>query len=203
MNESISATLVRLVGGFVSIAVSGTNWFRSRVASDFHVPELNLRSFLSLANLPRKPSCLSVRHPAGIPVTATEARRHEVNRVAASVCFACRWIHRHAERSIGRIPGFLPRSHAVLEHVDEAIGDLLPEIPSGRLGCLGDRHLVWIRWRCHSLQLSSPAGANSDSGCSFSNPDPASSSPPTSSSDCWPEALKNVTLWTLELATGL
>src|SRR5712691_9195276 len=60
--------------------------------------------------------------------------------------------------SIGRIPWFLPRGDAVLEHVDDAIGYFLPEIPSGRPGWLGDRHSLWIRWRCHGLQLSSRAG---------------------------------------------
>src|SRR5438128_897349 len=144
MNESISATRVRLVGGFVSIAVTGTNWFRSRVASGFHLPELNLRALLSLANLPRQRSCLPVRHPAGITVSATEAHRHEVDRVATAVCFACRWIHRYVERGIGGIPRFLPRSHPVLKHFDDAIGDLLPEIPSGRLRWLADRNLAWI-----------------------------------------------------------
>src|SRR5437879_4767108 len=80
MNQSIAATGVNL--GRVSIAVIGANRFRSRIASGFHLPELNLRFLLSLANLPRLSGCLSVGHPAGISVTATEARRHEVNRVA-------------------------------------------------------------------------------------------------------------------------
>src|SRR5260370_41095425 len=51
MNESISATVIRLVGGLVSIAVIGANWFRSRVASGFHLPELHVRYFLSLSHL--------------------------------------------------------------------------------------------------------------------------------------------------------
>src|SRR4249920_1040774 len=53
MNESISPTLIRLVGGLTPIALSGTNWFRSRVTAGFHLPKLNLGSLLSLANLPR------------------------------------------------------------------------------------------------------------------------------------------------------
>jgi hypothetical protein len=67
-----------------------------------------------------------------------------VNRVAATVRFACRWIHWHVHGSIGRIPWFLPWGHAVLEHIYDAIGDLLPEIPSDRLGWLADWQLVWI-----------------------------------------------------------
>jgi hypothetical protein len=53
MNESISSILVMLIPGLVPIAVSGANWFRFCVASGFHLPEFNLRSPLSLANLPR------------------------------------------------------------------------------------------------------------------------------------------------------
>src|SRR5580693_2067506 len=119
MNQSTSATRVKLVGGLVSIAVIGANWFRSHVACVFHLPELNLGSLLSLAHLPRQGRGLSVRHPARVPVTAAEACRHEVNRVTAAVCLACRWIRRHVERCIGRIPCFLPRSHTILKHVDD------------------------------------------------------------------------------------
>jgi hypothetical protein len=55
-----------------------------------------------------------------------------------------------------------------------------------------------------ALQLSFPAAANSDSGSSFSNPDPANRSPPMSSSGLWPEALKDAVFPSaLELATGL
>src|SRR5438045_2030151 len=43
MNETIAAARVKLLGRLLSIAASGTNWFRSRVASGFHLPELNLR----------------------------------------------------------------------------------------------------------------------------------------------------------------
>src|SRR5437879_3609077 len=67
MNESVSSILVVIIRGLVSLAVSGANWFRSRVGCAFHLPELNLRSLLSLANLPRQTGCLSVRHPAGVP----------------------------------------------------------------------------------------------------------------------------------------
>jgi hypothetical protein len=53
MNESISPTRVNLVGRSVSVAVVRANWFRSCVAFCFDLPELNLRSLFSLANLPR------------------------------------------------------------------------------------------------------------------------------------------------------
>src|SRR5260370_30620255 len=49
MNESISATLVRLVGGLVSLALSGANWFRPRLAFGFPLPQLKLGSFLSFS----------------------------------------------------------------------------------------------------------------------------------------------------------
>src|SRR5215475_2576251 len=44
MNESIAAILAGLIRGLVSIAVIGTNWLRSRVASGSNLPELNLGS---------------------------------------------------------------------------------------------------------------------------------------------------------------
>src|SRR5260370_30861080 len=133
MNESSAAAFVTLVGRLVSIALIGANWFRSRVACGVHLPELNLRSLLSLANLPRQTGCLPVRHPAWIPVPAEKARRHEVNRIATAVCFACRWIYRHVERSISGVPWLLPRGHALFQPVDNCICDPPPGIPSGRL----------------------------------------------------------------------
>src|SRR5262249_8754914 len=71
MNKSMAAICVKLVGGLVSIAVIGANWFRCRTTSGFHLPELNLGSLLSLPNLPRQGRGLSVRHPTRIRVAAT------------------------------------------------------------------------------------------------------------------------------------
>src|ERR1051326_8773418 len=61
MNEAIAVSLVRLASRLVSIAVSGANCIRSRVRGGLRLPEFNLCSLLSFANLPPEDRCLSVR----------------------------------------------------------------------------------------------------------------------------------------------
>src|SRR5580700_3988682 len=58
-------------------------------------PVLDLTAFLALPNLPTAFSGLFVGEPARVVVTAFDSRRHQVDGIAATVCFlGCR-IERH------------------------------------------------------------------------------------------------------------
>src|SRR5262245_24841503 len=99
--------------------------------------------------------------------TSSSGNPHIRDCVISAVRFACRSIHWHFEGGIGGIPWSLPGSHTGLEHVDDAIGDFLRKSRLAGLGTFGALHLIWIRWRSHGLQLSSPAWEKSFSGSSL------------------------------------
>src|SRR3982751_1963511 len=98
--------------------------------------------------------------------------------IAAPVRLVRRRVHRHSSHRRTRLPRLLPRSYSLFEHLDDAVGDLLPEIPFLRR-VLG-RGGRWSGAGGHCYAPSSPF-TNSDSGVSSSKPDPASGSPPIAS----------------------
>jgi hypothetical protein len=98
------------------------------------LPELDVRALLSLADLPPLLLSLAVRQPARVLKALSSRDRHQVKGIPSPVDFARGGIERELEDA--RLPGFLPWSRAFLQHGDNLIRDLLPEVAPGRLRCL-------------------------------------------------------------------
>jgi hypothetical protein len=103
--------------------------FALRVAVAFsgflHLPELDLRALLALSDLPALLGSLAVGHPSRVLESASDLRRHQVNRIAAPV----RLPRGGVLRNPGRLPRLLPWRDTFFEHPNDGVGNLLPEVP--------------------------------------------------------------------------
>jgi len=116
--------VVRAVTGGERLAVFGLGPF---------LPEFDLGAFLAAPDLPVVGGSLFVGHPAGVVEPFADRRRHQVDGIASPV-----WIVRSGVEGHGqvadrrRIPGFLPRCHTLLQHLDDGFGDLFAVITAFR-----------------------------------------------------------------------
>src|SRR5258708_5695238 len=81
------------------------------------LPEFDMGSLLTLADLPALFLSLLVRHPSGVLVAATRAHGNEVERIAATVASVSGRVEGQLE--CAGFPGLLPWSHAVFKHLDD------------------------------------------------------------------------------------
>src|SRR5260370_29478319 len=106
-----------------------------------------------------------------------------MNRVAGAVRSLAGGIEGDDERTGSRLPWFLPRSDAALQHLYDVVGHLLAEVPKGFVGKPIFRGLGSS---CGHGGYSSPPSSLEEkpgSGSSVSKPDPANDSPPIASSN--------------------
>ena len=100
----------------------------------FELPELDLGTFLALADLPAICLRLAVGQPPGVLIAFSRANGHQVQGVAASVGSLRGRIERELERA--GFPRGLPRGDALLQHFDDLIGDVLAKVAFRSDGCL-------------------------------------------------------------------
>src|ERR1019366_2153709 len=84
------------------------------------LPKFDLCSFFTAPNLPVVGGGLFVCHPARVVIAFADRRRHQVDGIAAAIWIVGGGVEGDGEvANRRRIPRFLPRGHALLQHLDD------------------------------------------------------------------------------------